>query len=165
MTYVLPTIRAAFLAMLLVGVVAWDAGPLQSGGVWVDRSAIVHVDPSGGAAAVPPADCARSRTREALFAVRPIEHAVSTPDRITLRGRASWVRASLGGAYLAARLPKGTRLRVCGPRGCIVGTVNDYGPSRRIVPHRVVDLSRAYFRRVCGDPAKGTCRVRVAIVR
>jgi hypothetical protein len=87
LTYVLPTMRAAFLAMLLVGVVAWDAGPLQSGGVWVDRSAIVHVDPSGGAAVRHGTDCARSRTRAAFFAVRPIEHAMSAPDRITLRGR------------------------------------------------------------------------------
>jgi hypothetical protein len=36
-----------------------------------------------------------------------------------LRGRASWVRASLGDRYLAARVPRGTILRVCGPLGCV----------------------------------------------
>lgn len=83
-----------------------------------------------------------------------------------LIGRASWVHAGLGSRYLAARLPKGTRLRVCGPLACIVGTVNDYGPSRRVFPGRVVDLSRARFARVCGSPELlGTCRVRVQVLR
>jgi len=77
------------------------------------------------------------------------------------RGVASFVRASLGARYLAARLPKGTRLRVCGPVGCITGTVNDYGPSKRVHPERIVDLSAADFTRVCGPLSVGVCRVTV----
>jgi hypothetical protein len=81
----------------------------------------------------------------------------------TLRGIASWVRASLGPRYLAARMPKGTALRVCGPIGCTSGTVNDYGPRKSVFPGRIVDLSRARFAAVCGDPERlGTCPVRVS---
>ena len=82
-----------------------------------------------------------------------------------LRGRASWVRASLGSRYLAARMPKGTVLRICGPLACTTGVVMDYGPSKRLHPDRIVDLSRVRFARVCGDPILlGTCRVRVRIL-
>lgn len=91
------------------------------------------------------------------------------PDRIssgtTLRGRASWVRASLGARYMAARLPRGTILRVCGPLACFTGVVTDYGPSKRKHPDRIVDLSRARFSLVCGDPVTlGTCPVQVWVV-
>lgn len=82
----------------------------------------------------------------------------------TLHGQASWVRASLGYRYLAARLPKGTVLRICGSRGCVVRVVNDYGPSRRAFPERIVDLSRHDFAAICGDPVRlGTCAVRVTV--
>jgi hypothetical protein len=82
------------------------------------------------------------------------------------RGVASWVAASYGADYLAARLPRGTRLRICGPVGCVTGTVNDYGPSKRIHPDRIVDLSRHDFSRVCGHPETlGVCRVRVERLR
>lgn len=93
----------------------------------------------------------------------------TAPDRdssgATLYGRASWVRASLGAGYMAARMPRGTVLRVCGPLACFTGKVNDYGPSRRLHPDRIVDLSRARFAKVCGDPETlGTCAVRVWVV-
>ena len=84
--------------------------------------------------------------------MRPVER---------VSGVASFVRASLGADYLAARLPKGTRLRVCGPVGCITGVVNDYGPSKRIHPERIVDLSAADFTRVCGPLSVGVCVVTV----
>ena len=78
-------------------------------------------------------------------------------------GTASWVRASLGAHYLASRLPKGTRLRITGPLGSVVRTVNDYGPSRKVFPGRIVDLSRHDFTVVCGSPSIGVCRVTVAV--
>jgi hypothetical protein len=88
---------------------------------------------------------------------------LGTPE--PLRGFASWVRPSLGPAYLAARMPKGTVLRVCGALGCATRTVTDYGPSKRLHPDRIVDLSRFDFARVCGHPETlGTCRVRVWVV-
>jgi hypothetical protein len=46
-----------------------------------------------------------------------------------------------------------------------VGVVTDYGPSKRLHPDRIVDLSRARFAKVCGDPETlGTCAVRVWVV-
>lgn len=81
-----------------------------------------------------------------------------------IHGRASWVRASLGTAYMAARLPRGTRLTVTGPHGAITARTTDYGPSSKIRPVRVVDLSRAWFSRICGDPILlGTCPVTVTV--
>jgi len=73
--------------------------------------------------------------------------------------------ASYGADYLAARLPKGTRIQVCGPVGCIRGTVNDWGPNKRIFPGRIVDLSLARFRLVCGSPRMGLCDVTVERMR
>lgn len=87
---------------------------------------------------------------------------VQRPAQDGIHGRASWVRASLGTAYMAARMPRGTRLTVCGPLGCFTARTTDYGPSSRIRPLRVVDLSAAYFRRVCGALSMGTCPVTVA---
>jgi hypothetical protein len=85
--------------------------------------------------------------------------AVGTP---VIHGLASWVSASLGARYLAARVPRGTLLQVCGPLACMTRTVTDYGPSKRVFPGRVVDLSRADFVTVCGDPERlGVCPVDV----
>ncbi len=99
-----------------------------------------------------------------LVASLAAQSATSAGDGDVLRGRASWVDPVYGARYLAARMHRGTRLRVCGARGCITGRVNDYGPSRRIYPERIVDLSKSRFREVCGWPGMGTCRVRVRIL-
>ena len=81
-----------------------------------------------------------------------------------LRGKASWVRASLGGRYLAMRIPKGSHVRICGALGCVNRTVNDYGPSRRIHPDRIADLSRHDFAAICGHPETlGVCPVVVTL--
>lgn len=160
MSYVLPTLRAMFLALLLLGVVADWAGPLQPGGVWIVRSARIIPDPHPAAQRDQARDCAR----RAIGRNPPVVRSMSKPVRV-IRGRASWVAEKFGSGYLAARLPKGTRLRICGPRGCVVAVVNDRGPDRRVFPGRVVDLSRARFARVCGDPGMGTCPVVVSIIR
>ena len=95
-------------------------------------------------------------------ALAPATHEVAAkPLPRTSHGIASYVRASLGSHYLASRLPKGTRLRVCGPAGCISGTVNDYGPSKRLHPERIVDLSAYWFTNVCGPLSMGLCKVTV----
>ena len=81
-----------------------------------------------------------------------------------LRGKASWVRASLGSRYLAMRIPKGSRVHICGQRGCVDRTVNDYGPSKRIHPDRIADLSRHDFAAICGHPETlGVCPVVVTL--
>ena len=81
----------------------------------------------------------------------------------SIHGDASWVRASLGSHYLAARMPRGTVLRICGPLACIVRTVNDYGPSAKAFPERIVDLSAKDYQRVCGPLSSGICPVSVAV--
>ena len=106
----------------------------------------------------------RPARTEALTAVQPPSaHTPRSPQPAQGQrsGVASWVRASLGAGYLAARLPRGTRLRVCGPLACITRTVNDYGPSVKAFPERIVDLSARDFTRVCGPLSMGVCRVTV----
>jgi hypothetical protein len=61
----------------------------------------------------------------------------------------------------AMRIPAGTLVRICGPGGCILRTVNDYGPQK---PSRVVDMYRPDFFRICGCPSwSGTVWVTVSI--
>ncbi|HEY3544862.1 MAG TPA: hypothetical protein VGK17_02080 [Propionicimonas sp.] len=112
-----------------------------------------------------PAPAAIPTAEYAVVPERPSSGNLPERTEAPLTGRASWVRASLGPRYMAARMPRGTRLRVCGPLACFVGVVTDYGPSKRLHPDRIVDLSRARFAKVCGDPERlGTCAVRVWVV-
>jgi hypothetical protein len=61
----------------------------------------------------------------------------------------------------AMRLPRGTVVKICGPGGCIVRVVNDYGPQKK---SRVVDLYRPDFFRICGCPSyAGTTQVTVYV--
>jgi hypothetical protein len=49
--------------------------------------------------------------------------------------------------------------------GCWTGTVNDYGPSKRLFPERVADIGIKHWLDVCGLPARlGTCPVTVTIL-
>jgi hypothetical protein len=79
------------------------------------------------------------------------------PPRSTLSGTATFY----DNGTTAMRLPSGTLVRICGPGGCILRTVTDYGPQRT---DRVVDLYRPDFFRICGCPAwSGTVEVTVAV--
>lgn len=49
----------------------------------------------------------------------------------------------------AMRLPRGTRVVICGAGGCLERVVNDYGPIKEI---RIVDMYRPDFFRICGCP-------------
>jgi hypothetical protein len=61
----------------------------------------------------------------------------------------------------AMRLPRGTIVKICGPGGCIVRVVNDYGPQKK---SRVVDLYRPDFFAICGCPSwAGTTQVTVYV--
>jgi hypothetical protein len=61
----------------------------------------------------------------------------------------------------AMRLPRGTVVRICGDGGCILRTVNDYGP---VSQDRVIDMYRPDFFRVCGCASwSGTTRVTVSV--
>mgnify|MGYP001301455855 CR=1 FL=1 len=142
------------------------------------RSAAVIPTPPGGQQAGRP-DQPRTAAPSTSAAGSPVPSPATdmrvapvreVPDRnpsgttSTLRGRASWVRASLGPRYLAARMPRGTVLTICGQLDCVTRTVTDYGPSKRKHPGRIVDMSRADFATICGDPERlGTCAVRVTV--
>jgi hypothetical protein len=82
------------------------------------------------------------------------------PPRYTLHGYASFY----DNGTTAMRLPRGTRIRICGNGGCIDRVVNDYGPSSRIRPVRIVDMYRPDFFAICGCGSwSGTTYVSVAI--
>lgn len=61
----------------------------------------------------------------------------------------------------AMRLPRGTRVVVCGDGGCLERVVNDYGPQK---PSRIIDLYRPDFFTVCGcEWFAGVTRVTVYV--
>lgn len=61
----------------------------------------------------------------------------------------------------AMRLPRGTRIVICGAAGCIERIVNDYGPVKEI---RIVDMYRPDFFKICGCPSwSGTSWVTVRV--
>ena len=79
-------------------------------------------------------------------------------------GVASFVARAYGARYLALPAGPGVTARICGPAACVVATSNDAGPDLSMQRNgRIVDLSFALFKRVCGcDPwAVGLVRVTV----
>jgi hypothetical protein len=79
------------------------------------------------------------------------------PPRYTLSGQATFY----DNGTTAMRLPRGTVVRICGPGGCILRTVTDYGPQK---PGRIVDLYRPDFFRICGCASwSGVVRVTVGV--
>lgn len=75
------------------------------------------------------------------------------------RGTASW---GYGWSGVVTRLPRGTRIRVCGARGCWSGRSTGFGPQAST--GRIADLSRAVFADICGDPALGLCPVLLEVL-
>ncbi len=65
------------------------------------------------------------------------------PGRYKLTGWASFY----DNGTTAMRLPRGTIARICGPGGCILRIVTDYGPQK---PGRIVDMYRPDFFAICG---------------
>ena len=68
------------------------------------------------------------------------------------------------GRYLALPCKTGNvrcdlTVKLCGPAACEVMRQTDYGPSQRIHPDRIADVSPSMFERLCGKPASaGLCR-------
>ena len=163
--------RPAVVTPLAIGIGAMGTPAADRGADPVSEHPAASVNPltpeAGGYGPVPApshSTWTRPARTEALTAVKPPSaHTPRSPQPAQgqRRGLASWVRASLGAGYLAARLPRGTRLRVCGPLACVTRTVNDYGPSAKAFPERIVDLSARDFTRVCGPLSMGVCRVTV----
>jgi hypothetical protein len=71
---------------------------------------------------------------------------VERPPRYTMSGYASFY----DNGTTAVRLPRGTRVVICGGGGCIERVVTDYGPNKAVHPDRVADLYRPDFFRICG---------------
>jgi hypothetical protein len=69
-------------------------------------------------------------------------------------GRAAW--GYLDGRVVT-RLPAGTRIKVCGARGCWEGRSYGYGPQEST--GKLVDLDVAIFERICGPRSVGVADV------
>jgi hypothetical protein len=67
------------------------------------------------------------------------------PPRYSLTGEATFYDHGT----TAMRLPRGTRIVVCGPAACLERVVTDYGP---VKPSRIIDLYRPDFFAICGCP-------------
>jgi len=79
------------------------------------------------------------------------------PPRYTLTGAATFYDAGT----TAMRLPRGTKVVICGRGGCIQRTVTDYGPTRK---DRIVDLYRPDFFAICGCASwSGSTTVTVSV--
>jgi hypothetical protein len=58
--------------------------------------------------------------------------------------------------YLALPIGPGHRVRLCGPRQCLVLTSTDAGPNRAsLEAGRIADVSVELFARLCCDPSQG----------
>ncbi len=77
-------------------------------------------------------------------AKKPVASTPRTPKAV-FHGLASWY----DNGTTAMRLPRGTRVKICGPAGCVTRTISDWGPAKRL-GNRVVDLTPADFRRITG---------------
>ena len=77
------------------------------------------------------------------------------PPRYTITGTATFY----GNGTTAMRLPRGTIVRICAAAGCILRTVDDYGPQST---SRIVDVYRPDFFSICGCASwSGTTTVTV----
>lgn len=72
-----------------------------------------------------------------------------------LKGEASWGPFK---GHVVTRFPRGTRIKVCGPKGCtpIVRSWG-YGPAQKT--HRIADLDVHVFEKVCAPRGIGVCDI------
>jgi hypothetical protein len=69
-------------------------------------------------------------------------------------GRAAW--GYLDGRVIT-RLPAGTRIKVCGAKGCWEGRSYGYGPKEGT--GYLVDLDASIFERICGPRSMGVADI------
>ena len=85
---------------------------------------------------------------------------VARPPKYSMSGYASFY----DNGTTAVRLPRGTRVVICGNGGCVERVVTDYGPNKAVHPDRVADLYRPDFFSICGCPSfSGTTWVTVSV--
>lgn len=83
-----------------------------------------------------------------------------------IRGDANYADPSHGSGYLAMRLPRGTRVTICGDGGCRRMVVNDFGPVK--ATGDIADIALVQFAPICGYTIRearirGECEVTVTI--
>jgi hypothetical protein len=102
----------------------------------------------------------RPTTRARVAQPQPKPRSAIKPGKYQIRGYATWY----DNGTTAMRLPRGTKIRVCGPAACVQRVVSDFGPTAGHKPDRVVDLTPADFRHVCGcSLGAGTVKVTVSV--
>ena len=121
------------------------------------RAAVPPVAPSPTAT---PPEAAGSSGRQSAATPPAATPRPPRTARTALSGTASW---GWGWSGVVTRLPRGTRIRVCGPLACWSGRSEGHGPAAWT--GRIADLSRSVFARLCGDPARGLCRVTLEAAR
>ena len=136
-------------------------GPLDAAHVsaaTIDADSAI-LEPGG---ATDPATSARASVRQPTTGASSIRRGalaatITGTPRYTLTGGATFY----DNGTTAMRLPRGTKVRICGNGGCIDRVVNDYGPQKK---SRVVDLSRPDFFAICGCASyAGTTQVKVYV--
>jgi hypothetical protein len=86
-----------------------------------------------------------------------------TIHEVSRDGNISHMGAGYPRSYLALPCKHGNircdlTVRLCGPADCVTMEQTDYGPSQRVHPDRIADVSVAVFERICGVPARyGLC--------
>lgn len=128
--------------------------PAQSGTPHVEPAAPYAVEKSGGSSVTPAAGGVPPS-----YAV--LGAMVEAELGSVLTGKASWMPEKFGRDYLAMRIPKGTRVRICAAT-CWDAVVMDYGPSKRIHPDRIADIAVVRWEQICNAPrSQGICEVTV----
>lgn len=127
------------------------------------RNFVTHATPDRWALTIDPLDAdgrADGFVDEDGAFIEPGESWVAPPRPVVSQpaGRSGWAwkepRYTLSGyatfydhGTTAMRLPRGTRVVICGAAGCLERVVNDYGPQKEI---RIVDMYRPDFFQICG---------------
>jgi hypothetical protein len=127
-----------------------DTAPLIEPGAYhppTQRPAALQPTPNLRRVAPPkPKPVVKPRAVPPKPTVKPRVTPGPTPKaRQVLVGLASWY----DNGTTAMRLPRGTRIRICGARMCISTVVRDWGPARYL-SDRVVDMTPQDFVRVTG---------------
>ena len=173
---------AALSAVLALGSLPGLVGSrTPDPGLFVDSAAfqnfVTHATPDRWALSIDPLDAAGRGDGfvEADGAFIEPGDGWAAPPRPTVSqppGRSSWAWKeplyTLSGyatfydhGTTAMRLPRGTRVVICGEGGCLERVVNDYGPIKEI---RIVDMYRPDFFTICGCPSwSGTTWVTVRV--
>jgi hypothetical protein len=132
-----PVIAIADDARTATGLVTLDAAHRSAGYLAADQ-----------ALSEPGADRAAPAARPSVALPKAAAESIAKAPRASMSGYASFY----DNGTTALRLPRGTRVLICGAGGCIQRIVSDYGPNKRVHPDRVADLYRPDFFRICGCP-------------